>query len=205
MKPMLFCFRWFPTPVQKHPPYPRLQPVILVLVSSPWTKVFISSMVSSITILTHSCFSPYPLSRQNIIQHIHFWLKMYNFPVTIYSLFLRSLIHWLHICHCLKVVKLDKFNLSPFFRFLKFSYWLAENSFIYLLTCPLVSACWSHFPHQSLYQGSRLSIHTMSFLGLIAHLLLMLNNIHCLDVPQLIYPFSYRRTSWLLPGLGNYD
>lgn len=203
MKPMLFYFQWFPTPVQKHPPPPfHLQPVILVLVSSPWTKVFISSLVSSIAIVIHSCFFSYPLSRQYIIQHIHFWLKIYNFTVTLYSLFLRSLIHWLHIYHCLKVVKLDKFNLSPFFFLLFKIFLLTHWEFIHLLThsltCLLVSACWSPFAHKPLCQGSRLSIHTMSFFGLIAHLLLVLNNIHCLDVPQLIYPLTYWKTRWQL-------
>lgn len=33
------------------------------------------------------------------------------------------------------------------------------------------------------------------FHGLIAHLVLMLKNIHCLDVPQFIIPFTYLRTS----------
>ena len=121
MKPMLFCFQWFPTPVQKHtpPPPPPDSHSAYSLLSWSWSvlhgPVFISSLVLSIAIVIHSCFSSYPFSRQYIIQHIHFWLKIYNFPVTLYSLFLRSLIHWLHIYHCLKVVKLDKFNLSPLF------------------------------------------------------------------------------------------
>lgn len=146
MKPMLFCFQWFPTPVQKLTPAPDPHSAYSLLFWS-WSvlhgPVFISSLVLSIVIVIHSCFSSYPLSRQYIIWHIHFWLKIYNFPVTIYSLFLRSLIHWLHIYHCLKVVKLDKCNLSPpfFSCFLKFSYSLVENSFIYLLTHLSVSKC----------------------------------------------------------------
>ena len=47
------------------------------------------------------------------------------------------------------------------------------------------------------------------FHGLIAHLVLMLNNIHCLDVPQFIIPLTYLRTSGVeptgdFPSIGNY-
>ena len=49
----------------------------------------------------------------------------------------------------------------------------------------------------------------MSFHGLTAHFFYMLKKFHCLlplpAIPQSIYSITYRRTSWLLPSLGNYE
>ena len=45
----------------------------------------------------------------------------------------------------------------------------------------------------------------MSFQDLVAYALLALDNIHCLEKPELIYPLTYGRTPWLLPRFGKYE
>ena len=47
---------------------------------------------------------------------------------------------------------------------------------------------------------------SLPFCGLRPHFFLSLNNIPLyMDVPQLMRPFTYWRTSWLFPLLGNYE
>ena len=48
-------------------------------------------------------------------------------------------------------------------------------------------------------------VSSMFFYSLIAHFFLLLNNIPLYGLSQIIYLFTYERTSWLLPSFRNYE
>ena len=68
-----------------------------------------------------------------------------------------------------------------------------------------VSVCLLHGQMGSLPLAPPLGSSTMSFCSLIAHFFFYCWIIfHSMDIPWLVYPFTYWRASWLLPGFNRY-